>query len=1131
MNKSKQKQTSISSFFKRPVKTVEAKNDVADVSSDASSRVSRGSKNMVADQIDSAEDSLTKEPTSRGVKRSAPTRKSDSDNHIITNKRIKASESQNSNHVQSRSVDPIRTKPASASLQNGGKSNPRSKLLAYQFTKSKNIKKEPLSQEQQELHDLFLAKLGKPGSLEKIRQRLRQNGPDANATPGETSGDSTSSTAIGEDTDNSEVGADGNDSSAQDHDVNSSDSSAISLGRFASGVGTATKSGTTCSTGHVKLTPMDEQYVALKKDYPDAIILVEVGYKYKIYGYDAVLAAKAFGWNAVPGKLSIDNSHPTDHLYKTFASTSFPIQALDRRVRNLVDKGFKVGVVQQMETAAIKSAGSNKSKLMKRELTFMHTKGTFLEEFQHQSQGQFSSLSMSGGYILCVCTGEKKTPLSPLSFGLVAVRASTGDIIVDEFIDTPLLTEFETRLLHIQPCEVLIVGEVPTSVDTMIKRLSIRGTQHAADSAIRVESRPKLQEAEASSLINNFYARNESVLPPTVLTSLSSLSLASLIGYLETFKLQDVLYLTNNFTTFTSRNHMLLNANTLTSLEIFQNETNFSEKGSLFWILDHTRTPFGQRLLKSWLAKPLVDREQLELRVEAVSELVSSYPDKIHKIAQIMKRLPDMEKGLIRLYYKRTTRKQLYFTLDFLREISVAFSELNPEKVGFGSKVLNELFALLPKCREIVIQALSHISPAAAKEDRKEDFFKDDDFEEYENITDQKLLIADIDKKLSDHLELLRKQLDMPKLEYKSIQLTNYLVLIPKSKAKTVPKDWIRGGSTKDAHGYHTPEVRKLLKEKEYHREKLSLECDSALSLFLDDLVHHYEQFREVISAVSQIDCLMSLAAASSNSNYTRVQYVDTPYIQIKDGRHPMVDQLLSSGSFVPNSVDMSHDVNRSLIITGPNMGGKSSYVRQVALICIMAQIGCFVPAESATLGIVDAIYTRMGAYDNMLAGESTFMVELKECVDIINNATERSLVILDEIGRGTGTMDGVGIAHAVLSHFITDIKSLTLFVTHYPLLAEFENEYPGIVSNHHMGFLERDGEFGKEITFLFTLETGIAHRSYGLNVARLAGVPSSILHLARIKSEELEKRLIARRSMKQAIKDAIQLKRALVTT
>lgn len=286
---------------------------------------------------------------------------------------------------------------------------------------------------------------------------------------------------------------------------------------------------------------------------------------------------------------------------------------------------------------------------------------------------------------------------------------------------------------------------------------------------------------------------------------------------------------------------------------------------------------------------------------------------------------------------------------------------------------------------------------------------------------------------------------------------------------------------------------------------------------FVDEVGQHYEELRQMVVALANIDCLGSLAAFCGLSGFVRPSFVDARRIDIKKGRHPMVEQFLKA--YVPNDTKMSQETNRATIVTGPNMGGKSSYVRQTALICIMAQIGVYVPAERADLCILDAVYTRMGAYDNMLAGESTFMVELNECQQIMKSATSRSLVLLDEIGRGTSTQDGLAIAYAILSYFITDIQSLTLFVTHYPTLASFESMFPGLVNNIHMGFLEQDTDLGKRVTFMYNAVPGVAQKSYGLNVAQLAGMPDDILKLAADKAAQMEDLLTHKRQLAQVKK------------
>jgi DNA mismatch repair protein MSH3 len=314
-----------------------------------------------------------------------------------------------------------------------------------------------------------------------------------------------------------------------------------------------------------------------------------------------------------------------------------------------------------------------------------------------------------------------------------------------------------------------------------------------------------------------------------------------------------------------------------------------------------------------------------------------------------------------------------------------------------------------------------------------------------------------------------------------------------------------------------------MLRERDQHKESLAAACDKAFKSFLHEISQEYQQFRDSINSLAILDCLFSLATIANQPGYIKPVFTEDTVIDVREGRHPMVEQLLLD-TYVPNSISLSPTSTRAMLITGPNMGGKSSFVRQTALISIMAQIGSYVPAESARLGLLDAVFTRMGAFDNMMAGESTFMVELSETSDILKAATARSLVILDELGRGTSTHDGVAIAHAVFDHVVREKRSLLLFVTHYPLLARFAEMYPGTVENTHMAF-EESGEDGENVTFLYRVAKGVAHRSYGLNVARLAGLPGGVLQTAGVKSKELEEEMRGREAMRwaKAVKGVVE--------
>lgn len=451
----------------------------------------------------------------------------------------------------------------------------------------------------------------------------------------------------------------------------------------------------------------------------------------------------------------------------------------------------------------------------------------------------------------------------------------------------------------------------------------------------------------------------------------------------------------------------------------------------------------------------------------------------------------------------KCARPELLIVLQTMQRIATEFvSVKRPSDAGFQSSIINNAIAALPTIAEDVVSYLDQINPEAAKADDKYAFFREE--VESEDIMEHKMGIASVEQELDAHRPVAAAKVKKMKVEYVTVAGIEYLIEVDNTLLKNVPASWAKISGTKKVSRFHTPEVVRLIRERDQQKEALAAACDVAFAGLLAEISSKYQSFRDCVQALATLDCLLSLAAIASQPGYVKPEYTDETCISIEQGRHPMVEQLLLD-AYVPNDTDLASDRTRALLITGPNMGGKSSYVRQVALIAIMGQIGSYVPAESAKLGMLDAVFTRMGAFDNMMAGESTFMVELSETSDILKQATSRSLIILDELGRGTSTHDGVAIAQAVLDHVVREKRSLTLFITHYQNLSAlakgFENDK---LKNVHMRFTET-GDAGQEITFLYEIGEGVAHRSYGLNVARLANVPESVLDVAAVKSKELE--------------------------
>ena len=871
-----------------------------------------------------------------------------------------------------------------------------------------------------------------------------------------------------------------------------------------------------------KLTPMEKQYLEIKRKHLNTVIIYEVGYKFKFFGEDARTAAKELSIVCIPGKFRYDEHISEAHIDR-FASASIPVHRLHVHVKRLVAAGYKVGIVRQIETAALKAAGDNRNAPFVRKLTNLYTKGTYIDDAEdlQGAVGAPAGGAPATGYLVCITeinakgwgTDEK------VRVGMLAVQPATGDIIYDDFEDSFMRSEIETRLLHIAPCEILIVGNLSKATEKLVQHLAGTKTNVFGDK-VRVErvEKPKTMAATAYSHVSNFYAEkmkasdavkdekaNKLLDNVLKLGEGVTICLSAMIMHLSEYGLEHVFDLTKYFQSFSARSHMLLNGTTLTSLEIFQNQTDHTVKGSLFWTMDRTKTRFGQRLLRKWVGRPLLRKPELEERVAAVQELKDREPStRIDKVTNLLAHIrSDLEKSLIRIYYGKCTRPELLTVLQTMHRIANEFVTVrSPADAGFKSDIINSAIAALPTIADEVVIYLEQLNPEAAKEDDKYAFFREE--MESDDITEHKLGIVSVEQELDAHRTVAAEKIRKKRVDYVTVAGIEYLVEVDNTQLKNVPASWAKISGTKKNSRFHTPEVVKMIRERDQHKEALAAACDVAFSKMLAEISSKYQAFRDCIQALATLDCLLSLAVVASQPGYVKPEYTDDTCISLAQGRHPMVEQLLLD-SYVPNDTHLASDETRALLITGPNMGGKSSYVRQVALTAIMGQIGSYVPAESARLGMLDAVFTRMGAFDNMMAGESTFMVELSETADILKQATSRSLVILDELGRGTSTHDGVAIAQAVLDHVVRDKKALTLFITHYQNLSALAKGFKhDELKNVHMRFTE-SGEHGQEITFLYEVGEGVAHRSYGLNVARLANMPESVLQIAAVKSKELE--------------------------
>ncbi|CAE6439755.1 unnamed protein product [Rhizoctonia solani] len=908
-----------------------------------------------------------------------------------------------------------------------------------------------------------------------------------------------------------------------------SKASASKVPAVASEKGKRSKKAEEIGPAGLKYTPLEKQILALKKQHEDAILLFEVGYKFRqvtsFFGEDARVASKELGIACF--------------MDKNFLTASIPVHRRDVHVKKLISQGYKashtVGIIGQMETAALKKAGDNRSAPFDRQLTHLYTAATFIDEIGSADDDDVFAQGAAPP-IACIIE-ELRGGMGAddlVHFSFVAVTPATGDIVYDTFDDTYMRSEIETRMAHVRPLELLLPeSKLTRPTEKILAHIGNQGSR------IRVDRyKNQMSYTEAFELVSAFYRKHGDDSPEKASEGFKSgklmgcvvdfpknvvIALAHLMKHLESFQLSEVFLKTEFFMSFMNRSHMLVSGNSLHNLEIFRNQTDFTETGSLVWVLNKTKTKFGSRMLRSWIGRPLVDRKILQERVDAVEEIMETKELKIERLQLLLKGLPDLVKGLCRIQYKKATPSELATMLTAWKRIATAFDPIpTPQDAGFESDLLNDVAYSLPTLREPLAAIMSQIDLTQARDNNKAELWVDS--EKYPEIDEAKFGILSVESELEDHLKEIRDTLKKPNVKYISVSGIDYLIEVRNGDTKKVPVSWQRINSTKVVTRFHTPQVKAKLHEREMFKETLAVEANKAFNHFLGEVAEYYSILRNVTMKLAVLDCLSALAIVAQQPGYVKPEFFDDDRLDVDGGRHPMVEALRVD-PFVPISCALGGREPKTKIITGPNMGGK----RQLLF---LAQIGSYVPCRSAKLGMLDGIATRMGASDEITRGRSTFMVEISETAEIIKTVTPRTLVILDELGRGTSTFDGMAIAHAVMQHLIENAKCKTLFITHYPMIAlDLEQRYAD-VSCHHMSYIEQTLPSGEStISFTYKLSPGMARSSFGIECGRLAHMPEEVLQAAKRHATRMQEIMEARRAANRPRKMAGLLKNCLETT
>ncbi|ORZ31484.1 muts domain V-domain-containing protein [Catenaria anguillulae PL171] len=850
--------------------------------------------------------------------------------------------------------------------------------------------------------------------------------------------------------------------------------------KASTGKGKAASAAAAVGPSGQKYTPLELQIVQLKEQHPGVVLAVEVGYKYRFFGIASNLL-QIVAWHD-----------------RNFLTASVPVPRIHLHIRRLVRAGHKVGLVQQTETAALKAAGSNARTPFTRQVTRVYTQATLIDEL---GDDEVDDEHVAGGglaYIMVLRSSEIKGD-NLVAVSMAVVDASTADVVVDEWTDPAggMMLELEARMTALQPVEIVLAGTMPALVRAWIDRYV-----KCAPRAIRLEV---VDVPEASSvaqeLVTQLAQTNSGLLAATLDVSPAlQTTIAATLTYLAQFQLHDLPLTLHHF----SKSHTFrLSATALRALDIFPlgSSTSPTSTPSLFSILNQTATPPGARQLRRWLARPLMHAALIAQRADAVDMFASLPLGTMADVIKQVKRLGDAEKVLAKLHLARIRPGALWSFLD-------AWGGVCDKLEAFVDEVgEDEVSGLVRECVAAVVGVREKVEGFKASMDR---------VAAGKGEVGAMWVQADEVGAIKTELAAVVKEIERTvKQEAAGVQGTvttcagvQHLIQVP--KARKVPASWTRVSATKQVVRYHTPTLLDLFKQRDVLQETLAKESkalyEKRLRAFSETA---FADLSAAVRRLADLDCLMALGLVGRNPGYVRPTLVEEANVlRVVDGRHPVLETMVK---YVPNSVDMSQHGQRCLILSGPNMAGKSSIVRQLALTIIMAQIGSRVPASSATLGVFDGIHTRMGASDDLTHGLSTFMVELSETQQCLSQATPRSLVILDELGRGTATHDGTAIAWAVLHHLIVETQCLTLFVTHFPPLADMCEQVPKHVQCAHMGFVKLgaggdDASDGgrTRIGFMYRLVPGVAGASFGLNVARMAGLPDDLLDLAEVKSREV---------------------------
>ena len=800
-----------------------------------------------------------------------------------------------------------------------------------------------------------------------------------------------------------------------------------------------------------ELTPMMQQYLKTKEQYKDCILFYRLGDFYEMFFDDAKIASRELELTLTGKSCGLEERAPM---------CGVPYHAVEGYLNRLVSRGYKVAICEQMEDP--KEAKG----LVARDVVRIATPGTNLS----------TADETKNNYLMCIVYLSDR-------YGISTADITTGDYLVTE-------VDSERKLLDeinkFAPAEIICNEAFSMSgvdLEDLKFRLNI--------ALYPLESWYFDDELCKNTLLEHFQAANLAGLGLTDL-SCGMIAAGALLKYLYETQKQPLTHMTH-LQTYTIGKYMIIDSSSRRNLELTETLREKLKRGSLLWVLDKTKTAMGARTLRGMVEQPLIDRAEIEKRHAAIEEL-NQHVISREELREYLNPIYDLERLIGRISYKTANpRDMIAFrsSLEMLPHIHTLLED-------FSSPLFCELredLDTLTDIQAMIEKAIQEDPPISIRDG---DIIKDGYHEDVDRFrkakTEGKSWLAKLEAEERD-------KTGIKNLKIKYNKVFGYYLEVTNSYKDMVPETWMRKQTLTNAERYITPELKELEDTILGAEEKLTALEYGLFCELRDNIASQVLRIQKTAKAVAMVDVFASLAFVAERNHFVRPKMNEKGIIDIKGGRHPVVEQMIDNDMFIPNDTYLDNNAKRISIITGPNMAGKSTYMRQAALIVLMAQIGSFVPADSAKIGVVDRIFTRVGASDDLASGQSTFMVEMTEVANILRNATGNSLLILDEIGRGTSTFDGLAIAWAVIE-YISNPKILgakTLFATHYHELTELEGSLAG-VNNYCIAVKEK----GDDIVFLRKIIRGGADKSYGIQVAKLAGVPEPVIARAKELVEEL---------------------------